>query len=144
MGRDGDWMPFVGMMRRLQKRSYPASFDNRPVLLRRLPSILAHKTPRTHARRVNHSWNMLMYGEMDGWIEWICTHEDVALPTFCLGGAGPLVFLLSGSISSSSNGLTAWIIAEGSIGCCACCWVICDMSGLDRVYEWDDCKFEGE
>jgi hypothetical protein len=76
--------------------------------------------------------------------EWICTHEDVALPTFCLGGAEPLVFLLSGSISSSSNGFTAWIIAEGSIGCCACCWVICDMSGLDRVYEWDDCKFEGE
>ena len=119
---DWDWMPFC----RYNETTASTIISQVPLIiapspLRRLPSILAHKTPSKHVRRVDHSKDTLLYGEMDGWVKWICTHEDVALPTFCLGGAEPLVFLLSGSISSSSNGFTAWIIAEGSIGCCACC-----------------------
>jgi hypothetical protein len=61
----------VGVMRRLPSTilsQLPLIIAPSP--LRRLPSILAHKTRTTHVRRVDHSKDTLLYGEMDRMGEW--------------------------------------------------------------------------
>jgi len=65
---DWDWMPFCSD----NETTASTIISQLPLIitpfpLRRLPSILAHKTPSTHVRRADHSRDTLLYGGMDGY-----------------------------------------------------------------------------